>query len=289
MESMGVFISFENKNTMMNAQNIAVADMLDIVFDGRNKAYGAYQLRRSYNKRMATAMGVVIFTASLIFVSSMLANGVKNDNKVEIQTIDLTLSDVEKEKPVIPPPVTTPPPVQQVRTVQVTVPIIVPDLEVRPEDELPPVEEIADAQIGLVTIDGPAYDGSVTAPPAEKAGTGLAEAPPVKVEDVNKVWLKVENPATFPGGFDAWKRFLEKNLIYPEAAIENGKQAKVRVQFIVDREGNISDVQALDHPGDGLEEEAVRIIKKGPKWIPAEQNGQKVIYRHIQNITFQLG
>jgi protein TonB len=113
-------------------------------------------------------------------------------------------------------------------------------------------------------------------------------APKVVEEDYDKVFTKVENPAEFPGGADAWRRYLERNLNYPESAQENGTQGVVKVQCVVDKEGNISEVQSLNDPGDGLAEEAVRIIKKGPKWKPAEQNGRKVIYRHIQSITFRL-
>ena len=111
---------------------------------------------------------------------------------------------------------------------------------------------------------------------------------PASVGTEDKVFTKVDIPAGFPGGISAWTEYLQKNLRYPNKAFRKGIQGVVRVQFIVDREGNISEVVALNDPGGGLAEESVRIIKNGPKWKPAEQNGRKVIYRHIQAITFKL-
>ncbi len=104
----------------------------------------------------------------------------------------------------------------------------------------------------------------------------------------DKIFTKVDKPASFKGDIEGWTQYLMKNLKYPKKAIKNDIQGMVRVQFIVDREGNVSEVMALNDPGGGLAEEAVRVIAKGPKWKPAEQNGRKVIYRHIQAITFAL-
>lgn len=107
-------------------------------------------------------------------------------------------------------------------------------------------------------------------------------------EKYDKIFTKVDIPAEFPGGSNGWREYLQKNLRYPNKAIRKNIQGIVRVQFLVDREGNISEVVALNDPGGGLAEESVRIIQNGPKWKPAQQNGRKVIYRHIQAITFLL-
>lgn len=107
-------------------------------------------------------------------------------------------------------------------------------------------------------------------------------------ETFDKVFTKTEQMPAFPGGSDAWRKHLERNLQYPNKAQENGTMGAVKVQFVVDTEGNISDVKAVNDPGDGLAEEAVRIIKTGPKWEPAVQNGHKVVARTFQTITFRL-
>jgi periplasmic protein TonB len=114
----------------------------------------------------------------------------------------------------------------------------------------------------------------------------ITTSPGVYQED--KVFTKVDIPAEFPGGVQGWTEYLQKNLRYPNKAFKKGIQGVVKVQFVVDREGNILEVVALNDPGGGLAEESVRIIKNGPKWKPAEQNGRRVIYRHIQAITFKL-
>jgi TonB family protein len=106
--------------------------------------------------------------------------------------------------------------------------------------------------------------------------------------EFEKVFTKVDNPASFPGGLDGWRRYLERNLQYPKAAQEKGTQGTVNVQMTVSEDGNISDLKALNDPGNGLAEEAERVIKKGPKWVPATQNGKPVNYRFVQTLTFQL-
>lgn len=107
-------------------------------------------------------------------------------------------------------------------------------------------------------------------------------------KNYEKVFTKVDKPASFPGGLDGWRRYLERQLQYPKAAQEKGTQGTVQVQMIVAEDGNISELKALNDPGNGLAEEAVRVIAKGPKWIPATQNGHPVTYRFVQNLTFQL-
>ncbi len=106
--------------------------------------------------------------------------------------------------------------------------------------------------------------------------------------DTSQVFTVVEKAAAFPGGLDGWRRYLESNLHYPKKAYKKNIQGLVRVEMIVDKQGNIYGVKAQNDPGDGLAAEAERVVKDGPKWIPAEQKGKKVTYRFVQNITFQL-
>jgi protein TonB len=272
----------------MDINKILSADVLDIIFEGRNKDYGAYDLRKTYSKRIYTSLAAVMALCLLIFVGSLLANslGANKNKKLDVQ--DVQLEEVKEEKKNEPPPPPPPPKMPEPPKVEIakfTPPKIVEDKEVKEDEKPPEVEKIEEAKIGTINQEG-AKDEGVVAPPVEK-GTGDAVAPK-DTEDYDKIFTKVENPAEFPGGLDGWRRYLERNLNYPESAQDNGTQGVVRVQFIVDRDGNISEVQSLNDPGDGLADEAVRIIKKGPKWKPAEQNGRKVVYRHIQSITFQL-
>ena len=273
----------------MDANKILTADFLDLVFEGRNKEYGAYQLRKSYNKRLITALIVTASVLLLLFLGSVLANVLSKNSGSMVVEKEVSLEEVKqpekKPDPVIPPPPKMPEP-PKIEMAKFTPPLIVPDKEVK-EDEKPPVQEkLEEAQIGTINQEG-AKDEGVVAPPVEK-GTGEVVAPKQDLTDYDQIFTKVEVAASFPGGIDGWRRYLERNLAYPEAAQENGTQGVVRVQMVVDKDGNITEVQALNDPGEGLAEEAMRVIKKGPKWVPAEQNGRKVTYRFVQTVTFQL-
>jgi protein TonB len=122
---------------------------------------------------------------------------------------------------------------------------------------------------------------------AQNKNQNKADTNPVSFAD-SIIFTKLDQPAEFPGGVQGWIDYLQKNLHYPNKALKKGIQGVVRVQFLVDREGNIHEVRALNDPGGGLMEEAVRIFKSSPKWIPGQQNGRPVIFRHVQDITFKL-
>ncbi len=278
------------KLIIMENNKILSATFLDILFDGRNKEYGAYQLRKSYNKRITTALVVTGSFILLVFLGSVLANALdKKTNSVLVVDDTVNLTEVKIpdriEPPVIPPPkqITAPPPVEMK---QFTPPVIMQDDKVKDDEKPPENADLADVIIGTADMEGAKYDG-VVAPPLE-IGTGDAVAPKAPEEDYDKIFIKVENPATFPNGLEGWKRYLERNLNYPDAAQDNGTMGVVKIQMVVDKNGKISEVQALNNPGDGLAEEAIRVIKTGPDWKPAEQNGKPVAYRFVQTITFSM-
>lgn len=272
----------------MDAKKLLQADFIDILFDGRNKEYGAYELRRSYNKRLSVAMAAMLGISLSIFIGAVISK--ENRNKavamIVTDTVSLTIVDPPAVEPPPPPPPVLPEPLP-VEMARFTPPVIVEDNQVAPDDLPPAVEIMEDAKIGTMNIDGGKDDGTVL-PPQEANGTGEAVDIAPQKEDWETVFVKVEMEAQFPGGADAWRRYLERNMRYPESAQDNGTQGMVKVQFLIDREGNISEVQALNNPGDGIAEEAVRIIASGPKWIPAEQNNRKVKYRQVQSISFRL-
>ncbi|MGZ5248055.1 MAG: energy transducer TonB [Flavitalea sp.] len=269
----------------MNSQQLLSAEILDIIFEGRNKEYGAYELRKHYNRRMIYAIsGMMLFIGLLLagyFVSG------KSNGKTNIQPITtiidlIDIPTIEPEKPLpVPPPPPTPP--QEVNTRQYTTPIIVDKV---PEDERPPeMDELDNAVISTRNIYSDVIS-DIVAPPIEAVGNGIIEAPPVP-ENENKVWEKVEIESEFPGGLASWKRFLIKTLNYPEDAIEEEVSGTVVVQFIVDQEGNVSEVEAISGP-DLLKAEAIRVIKKSGKWTAAIQNGRKVKSYKKQPMTFRL-
>jgi protein TonB len=271
----------------METQKILSADLLDLLFEGRNKDYGAYELRKTYNRRISIAIGGTLAVCLLFLGGSILASKTKN-NKNEIVVVDMTLEKLPEEKkpepPVIPPPKQEPPKVEMERFVA---PKIVVDNEVKPEDEMKDMDKLEEVKISTIHQEGVKDDGAV-APPVEK-GTGTVEAPK-KEEDLDHIFYDVQIPAEFEGGIEGWRKYLERNL-KRDTPSDNGApngSYTVTISFTVDREGNISDVKAENDPGYGTKAEALRVILKGPKWKPAVQNGTKVMYRHKQNITFKV-
>ena len=270
----------------MEKDKILQSDILDILFDGRNKGYGAYQLRKSYNKRVTTALiGTLIICASIV-LTNVFANATDKNEKTEIFVQDMELQDMQQEVKKVEPP---PPPqqeIQKIETIQFTAPLVSKDQDVNDDEQIKEVEFLEDTKIGLVNQDG-IKDEGIVAPIIENKGTGIVEAPKV-VEAIDEVFTVVQIAAEFPGGVSAWQKYLERNLnrdLPVDQGAPSGKYT-VTVSFIVDKTGNISDVKAENNPGFGTAEEAVRVIKKGPKWKPAIQNGKNVIYRHKQSITF---
>ena len=271
----------------MDINKLQTADILDIIFDGRNKEYGAYDLRKTYNKRLRNALFATIGICLLLLVLSIIANSAgKEKQQVMVQDMSLENMKNEEKKPEPPPP--PPPPKQEPPKVEITKftpPKIVKDEEVKPDEEIKEVEKLEDTKIGTFNQEG-AKDEGLVAPPVEK-GTGVVEAPKVE-EDYDKVFTVVQIPAEFPGGTSAWTRYLERNL-NRDIPSENGAipgRYTVIVSFTVSKTGAISDVSAENDPGYGTKAEAMRVITKGPSWKPAVQNGRNVIYRHKQSITF---
>jgi protein TonB len=272
----------------MQPNQIKDADILDILFEGRNKDYGAYELRKTYNRRITKAMmgtGMVIVALCLGWVLS----GMKTSHAAAlIPPTDVELANIkEPDKPMPIPPVVKVPP-QAVATIRMTVTRIVPDNQVKP-DEKPPENDAADhVKIGTQTLAG-AADAGIDGPPAPGAFKGVVETP-AKKDDDDGIFTKVEIESSFPGGTQAWARFLNKNLRYPDEAINNEIQGIVMVQFIVDKDGNISDATAVSGPDNGgLREEAIRVIKKSGKWTPAQQNGRYVKSYKRQPVIFKIG
>jgi protein TonB len=271
----------------MEANKILSADLLDIVFEGKNKDYGAYDLRRTYNKRIVRALIITASIALLALLGSVLASTIKSKGPSKVKISEVTLQDIKQEdKKIEPPP--PPPPKQEppkVEMKQFTPPIVKKDEEV--EKPPPPVEELKDIKIADVSQEG-VKDNEIPTPAVIDEGKQIVEEK--KEEDENKIFDKVEIEASFPGGDSKWRQYLERTL-NANTPVDNGAAEgtySVVVQFVVDKEGKISDVRPLTNHGYGMEQEAVRVIQKGPKWNPAQQNGRQVKAYRKQPITFHV-
>jgi protein TonB len=271
----------------MDANKILGADVLDIVFEGKNKEYGAYNLRKTYNKRITIALLVTAGAVALLFLINFLLNAFHKDEAVVVyKDTDVSLSSAKKEAPLPPPPkATLPSPPVKTATVQFTPPVVKKNNEV-PKDVKPPDQKtVEQTTISDVTQQGVKDPGVVT-PPAVPTGTSVVEGP----ENNGLPFEKVEIQAGFPGGPAAWQRYLKNNLntqlFYDNAATPGSY--KVVVRFVVAVDGTISDVEAKTNWGYGMEEEVIRVIKSGPKWIPAQQNGHSVPAYREQPIVINV-
>ncbi len=278
----------------MNATNIIKSDFLDILFDGRNKDYGAYDLRRSEDRRVRNA---IIGTASIALViiggyivsNKLMAADMHTRKDIAVVPTILKPVEIPGEKPLTPPPppVTTPPPPAS-SSIKITTPTIAPDDVVKEADELPKMDSVGNKSIGLANTVGDDVNGVES--PFEnglKGGTDVVEAP--KAAEPTGPYIYVEFMPSFPGGEEALARFLRKNLRYPQMAQENEIEGRVFVQFVINPQGKISEVTTVGpHRGGGLDEEAVRVVKSMPDWKPGKQNGQPVSVRYNLPIGFTL-
>lgn len=271
----------------MEPNKILNADILDILFEGKNKAYGAYQLRKTYNSRIIKAMIAVGLLLIVVVGGTVLANIInERAAKDELTVIDTQMAEVKKDEPPPPPPPPppTPPPPPEIKQIQFTPPKIVKDEEVKPDEKIKEIEE--EAVISTKTVESDNTKQIVQAPVEDK-GTQVVEVPTKAVEE-DQVFTKVEIEAAYPGGQGAWKKFLERNL---NGGVANDNSAPpgtytVVVRFIVAKDGSVSEITPETSVGYGMEQEAVRAIKKAPKWTPAQQNGNIVKAYRRQPITF---
>lgn len=282
---------------MMDAKKIATSDFLDILFDGRNKEYGAYELRKTYIRRLALALAVVgtVVIAGIILMKANLDS--KNKDKTTMLVQDIQLSQIQQQRVEAPPPPPLPPPPPPPKSEPVklditkfTPPKVAPDIQVK---EPPKTQtELVEERIGTFNQEG--LKTTAVAPPVEVSGAGgkafvnvAATAAPAVKEDYDKEFTTVQVEAKYPGD---WENFLRRNL-NQDTPVDNGAPPgtyRVTVSFRVDKEGKVTEVKALNDPGFGTAQEAVRAIKASGKWEPGIQNNQKVISRKKQSIVFQV-
>ncbi|TPG38897.1 energy transducer TonB [Flavobacterium pectinovorum] len=252
---------------------------LDIVFEGRNKIYGAYELRKSNSKTTIKALiiGSVIFAFAVAapLIASFLPDSSEDDANKDIKIATVKLPPKKEEvKPNEPPPPPPPPKVDQVKFVK---PVVAKANEVT--EDPPKIEELKDKKVGSETIKG---DPDAVLTVDEPVGTGTAAV----VEEDNQVYntAGIEVKPDFPGGIEKFYKFVGNNYKTPE---EEGLKGKVYVTFVVEKDGSLTDIKVLRDIGYGTGAEAIRVLKKCPKWTPGEQNGKKVRVLYSLPITIQ--
>jgi periplasmic protein TonB len=272
----------------METNKILQADILDILFDGKNKEYGAYQLRKSYKTTLTRALIITGSVLVLVLSGTIVAgfiNGGNNKNEILVQEIEL--NNVKPEDPLPPPPPPPPPPEMpppvELNQVRFVPPIIVKDIDVTPEDKI--MEITDETTISKKTVISDIIIPVIQAP-VEIGDSKVVEVK--KTDNENEIVTKVEVEASFPGGEDAWRNYLRKTL-NANTPLDNGANEgryTIIVKFVVSKDGSLSDIKCENDPGFGMCEEAVRVIKKTRNWTPALQNGHYVNAYRRQPIVF---
>lgn len=256
-------------------------EWLEVVFNGRNKAYGAYELRKDNPKTTTravitgTVLIVVLVTAPMVI---RYIAGILPDDSEQFKQTEVVLAappPIDKDTPPPPPE----PPKPKVDQVRFPPPVVVPAEKVR-DEEPPTVEELKKADPGQKTIEGdPNAEIKIDEP------VGNSEV----VEDNSIVdFSSVEVMPEFPGGQAGWGKYLQKNMKYPPIARENNITGRVIVSFVVEKNGDLTDIKVLRGIGGGCDEEAVRVLKAAPAWRPGVQNGRNVRVAYTMPIFFQL-
>lgn len=276
----------------MSKIDLISSDWVDLVFEGRNKAYGAYRLRKSTTKRNILAMVAVVLLLIVAFIILTVKNFVDEQRaKVAMtQVTELTnykqpekKAEVKQKKVEVEPERV----VERVKSsIKFTAPVIKKDEEVKPDEELKTQDELMSTKTAIGTFDVKGNDdanGEVL-----KAKEVIAEPEPPKHEEENKVFDIVEQQPMFPGGQTALMKYLFEHTKYPVVAQENGVQGRVTVQFVVEKDGSISDVHVLRGVDPSLDKEAVRVVKSMPRWTPGKQNGINVRVNYRVPVLFRL-
>lgn len=255
----------------------------EIVFEKRNKAFGAYLLRRLYGKHV----GIAVTASAIAFTLALIAPGIIKKlfpepvvEETKAIEVDLTMMDVPPldEKAPEPPPVNIEPP--KIEIVKFLPPDIKPDEQVVEEEEI----------VTQKTLDTAATIGEVNQEGADDiaevliVGDGDAELG----DKPEEIFTYVEEVSQFPGGMEAFYKFLRDNIKYPHAAREMEVEGRVIVSFVVEKDGSITDVQVLKGIREDMDKEAVRVVKTMPKWQVAKMNGKAVRHKNTIPILFKL-
>ena len=264
----------------------------DLVFEGRNQAYGAYKLRKGTAKRNVWALLIVGLAAALLSLGLQLQKMAEANKKVEnTQAVELAKLNTEKKEAKVekkeiikqePEKV-----VEQVKSsVKFTAPIIKKDSEVKEEDEIK-LDEVqkSDKAVGAFTVEGNDEVGGAVLKAKEDIA---APEPPKHVVEETKIFTVVEQMPMYPGGDAALMGYLRDNIKYPTVAAENGVQGRVVVGFVVERDGSITDVNILRGVDPSLDREAMRVVKSMPRWNPGKQNGSAVRVKYQVPVSFRL-
>jgi len=274
---------------MVHDINLTSQKWIDMIFEGKNKDYGAYTLRMTSPKRHLIAfvsVAILVLTAiSIPKLTNSFGNNQLNGDKYGQVNMDPNLKlPISEEKPEPVKPVYTTPPPELISTIKFTAPVIKPDEQVKPEEEIISQTNLNkdNTAISIENVKGTDEDHGVDIATLKENISIVAE------ENTEEIHEFVEQPPSFPGGDAALMEYLGKSINYPTVAQENGVQGKVSCSFVVGKDGSIQDVKVERGVDASLDKEAARVIKSMPKWIPGRQGGNAVKVKFYLPVVFKL-
>jgi len=276
---------------MMTNSQLATASLDDIVFDGRNRHYGAYELRALYQRHVTRALVIATAVFALILAFPLLAQVMKKVVPVTHPRPFIT-ELISVDMPVAPPAIVTPPPAAakppttppQLPTIKNLVPVVAKDEQVTPEDKVPEQKDLETTQSGMVTRAG---DPNAVAAIPNDLPMGKNDG---IVPEISTPYRFVEQMPELPGGGGqlAIVVAIQKAVRYPAMALRNQVEGRVYVSFTVDSKGEVTDVKIVKGLGSGIDEETIRAIKTLPRFIPGKQNGREVSVSFTVPVTYKI-
>ncbi len=270
---------------------------VEMVFAGKNKEYGAYQLRKGTSGRNIKSLLILVIAAAL--VGGFLAWKVIELKQAEEQQAYMEAMELaklqqqakkeEKKKEPVKPKIEPKKEIPVARETQkFTAPVIKKDELVKEENQVKQMDKL-DEKVAVGTENKAGVkDRTVEAVRSEIAVAAPPPPPAPKPEVATKVFDVVEEMPSFPGGQGALMQYLASNIKYPVVAQENGVQGRVTVSFVVERDGSISDVKVARSVDPSLDREAQRVVKSMPRWSPGKQNGSTVRVKYTVPVVFRL-
>jgi periplasmic protein TonB len=253
--------------------NLYKSEWLELVFEDRNKSYGAYDLRKHYADNLFKALGFTTLGFVLLLVGY---NFVLTHRPAPEAIHETVVQLINPPKTQVKPPVTPPKPPKvdppKVNTVRFPPPVVRPDEESK---NPPKIDNIKLAVVGQTNIKGTTTDAPIDIDPGPPAKAITEDNEP-------KPFGTIEINPEFPGGEAALAKFLQRNLRYTSQAADANIGGKVFLSFVVEKDGHLSDIKVVRGLGYGLDEEAIRVLKLVPPWKPGIQNGRPL------RVTFTL-
>ncbi|KAA5546660.1 energy transducer TonB [Adhaeribacter rhizoryzae] len=271
----------------MNTGFFSVASLDDIVFEGRNKAYGAYVLRQEYPLRVVKATSISLLTLFLFIMGLVLwgqqtqFTTATESSKIKDRTLTLMPEPILPKppaEPIVPAPVTAPPTAatkafREIKIVSDLTPVTA---------NIPEQNSFSHAEPGLVTTAGD-LPGTITTVITDEPGTAIGTA-----TESSSPFEVVEKMPEFPDGLAAMYKFIGKHLRYPAEAQSRGLEGNVILTFVVSATGQISDIKILQDIGGGAGEEAKRVVGLMPQWRPGLQHNRAVPVRFTLPVRFRI-